>query len=455
MPEAGPTRENALVRGFRSIGRGARAGTRGALRVTRAARGRLRAGGAGASGLADLVELCAINAAADAFVAVALANTVFFDVPLGQARGHVGLYLLVTMAPFAVLAPVIGPLLDRLHSRRLGLAITLAARVAVAWFLATRTGTVELYPLALFFLVSSRAFGIAKAAVVPRALPEGVTLLTANSRVSLLMAVGAGVAVPVGVGINALVGVTGLLRVAAVVYAVSVVLSLRLPKAVDSNAGERPATGLPLQTLGAQRRQGSLGGMPAALRGALPLRALAGFLVIFLAFRLSAGHGHAAKGGLALLAFAVLVGQSAGILIGNRLGRRRPELLVTSSLVTSVIVLTLGALTYSKTVALIVAFAGTLLAALAKLGLDAVIQRDVDERIRNSAFARSETALQLAWVGGGAIGLVPWTGTEGLTIAALGMLAGSVAAVPGLRRAARDRRAALARPESEVETSPP
>ena len=72
-----------------------------------------------------------------------------------------------------------------------------------------------------------------------------------------------------------------------------------------------------------------------------------------------------------------------------------------------------------------VALLGTLAAALAKLGLDAVIQRDVAERIRNSAFARSETALQLAWVAGGALGLLPLEGWQGFALAAVGLLIGS------------------------------
>ena len=90
--------------------------------------------------------------------------------------------------------------------------------------------------------------------------------------------------------------------------------------------------------------------------------------------------------------------------------------------------------------ALWVALLGTLAAALAKLGLDAVIQRDVAERIRNSAFARSETALQLAWVAGGALGLLPLEGWQGFALAAVGVLAGSVIALPGLRSSARARR---------------
>ena len=91
-----------------------------------------------------------------------------------------------------------------------------------------------------------------------------------------------------------------------------IVLCIRLPKRVDSAEGEKPASQLPLEILGGGRsRVSGLGGMPAALRGVLPLRALSGFLVIFLAFRLSSGGGegaHAGKTGLALLGAAVLIG---------------------------------------------------------------------------------------------------------------------------------------------------
>ncbi|CAM5299936.1 hypothetical protein STANM309S_04301 [Streptomyces tanashiensis] len=55
-----------------------------------------------------------MNGAGDVMITVALASTVFFSVPTDEARGRVALYLAVTMAPFTLLAPVIGPLLDRI-----------------------------------------------------------------------------------------------------------------------------------------------------------------------------------------------------------------------------------------------------------------------------------------------------------------------------------------------------
>ena len=70
-------------------------------------------GGAGESGLARLVHVQFLTAAGDATVAVSLAGTLFFTLPTDQARPQVAQFLLLTMAPFAIVAPFIGPFLDR------------------------------------------------------------------------------------------------------------------------------------------------------------------------------------------------------------------------------------------------------------------------------------------------------------------------------------------------------
>lgn len=410
------------------------------VRLVRRVREKLRRGGAAESGLATLVELCTLNAAADALVAVALAGTVFFNVPVGEARGKVALYLLITMAPFALLAPVIGPLLDRLHGRRVAMASSMVVRAGLCWSLAGHTGGLTLYPLALGVLVMGRTFNIARAAVMPRVLPEGMTLLSANSRVSLVGALGAGAMAPVGLGLSAVVGIGWVLRLAAVAFLVAVIPCSQLPRHVDSARGETAAHGLARRTLGAGRGRlrSALGGLPTALRAVVTLRALVGFLTLFLAFKLRAGGS--GKSSLAVLAVAALVGQAAGITIGNRLGRRRPELLITAALVLATVVCLAGAFVYSSAVALLVALVATLSAALGKLGLDAVIQRDVEENVRASAFARSETALQLAWVAGGAIGLAPLTGTEGFIVAAVGMVISFASEVVALRASRTERK---------------
>src|ERR671918_391548 len=120
----------------------------GTARLRRAA----SAEGAGQTGLARLIELNAVNAAADVLVAIALADTLFFSVATSEARGRVALYLVLTMAPFAVIAPVVGPFLDRFrHGRRWAIGATTAIRAFLCWVMAGTVidGGVWLYPAAL------------------------------------------------------------------------------------------------------------------------------------------------------------------------------------------------------------------------------------------------------------------------------------------------------------------
>ena len=419
-----------------SLGGAARAAGRKTAKAVRRGRVMIRRGGAGTSGLAGLIELCTANAAGDALVAVALTTTVFFNVPIGQARGHVGLYLLITMAPFALLAPVIGPILDRLHGRRVALGVTLIARGVLCWLLAGHTSGLEVYPYALGLLMLSRAFSVARAAVTPRVLPADMTLVTANSRISLIGSLGGAVFAPMGLLVQYVIGVSWLLRLNLFVFIAAAVLAWKLPKHVD-HAQETKAKGFTRAALSVRptrdRNPFSLSGLPTALRSVLPLRGLVGFLTLFLAFRFYE-DSHSSKGALAKVALAAVVGSSVAIFIGNRLGKRRPELLIVVGLILSTGICVLGALTsYSTGLSFFVALGATFGGSFGKLGLDAIIQRDTPEDTRSSAFARSETSLQLAWVAGGALGLIPFSGREGFIIAAVGMVVALLQEVAGLR----------------------
>ena len=113
----------------------------------------------------------AISTLGDALVAVALAGTLFFAVPVAAARPRVALYLLLTVAPFAVVAPLLGRLLDgRSGAGRLALAAAMALRAALAALAVARTESLLLYPLAFGLLVCSRAHGISRTAMVPELL---------------------------------------------------------------------------------------------------------------------------------------------------------------------------------------------------------------------------------------------------------------------------------------------
>ncbi|MGW2846292.1 MFS transporter [Streptomyces sp. NPDC001274] len=448
--DPGPVRRTG-----RAVGRALRAPFTGTARAVRRA---THAHGAGESGLGKLIELHAVNGAGDVMITVALASTVFFSVPTDEARGRVALYLAVTMAPFVLLAPVIGPLLDRLpHGRRAAMAASMLARavLAVALSGAVATGGLELYPAALGVLVCSKAYGVVRSAVVPRLLPPRFSLVKANSRVTLAGLLATGIAAPIGAGLQ-LVGSAWPLYGACVVFLGGTVLAFTLPGKVDSAKGERRARLVPPHEAAApsragrggrkdngERRPGLRSVGPSVLNGLqanAAHRALSGFLIFFLAFLLREHPfpGQSAVVSLGVVGVAAGAGNAIGTAVGSWLRARAPEAIVVAVLALALATAVLAALFFGTvTVAALSAVAGSTLA-LSKLSLDAMIQRDVPEEVRASAFARSETALQMAWVVGGGIGIaLPLNGVLGMAVAA-GLLAlGAATSVRGLVGAAR------------------
>src|SRR3954447_1771870 len=150
------------------------------------------ADGADKSGLTALTWPVVANFAVDAAMAVALANTLFFAAASGESKGKVALYLLITIAPFAVIAPLIGPALDRLqHGRRVALAMSFILRtVLVVLLIANYDGATGsypswvLYPCALGMMVLSKSFSVLRSAVTPRVMPPTIDLVRVNSRLT-------------------------------------------------------------------------------------------------------------------------------------------------------------------------------------------------------------------------------------------------------------------------------
>ncbi|MFK0096703.1 MFS transporter [Streptomyces sp. NPDC091040] len=455
----------------RSIGHALRVPFTGTARSIRKA---THAHGAGESGLGKLIELHAVNGAGDVMITVALASTVFFSVPTDQARGRVALYLAVTMAPFILLAPVIGPLLDHLpHGRRAAMAGSMLARAVLALTMsgAVATGDLELYPAALGVLVCSKAYGVVRSAVVPRLLPPKFSLVKANSRVTLAGLLATGAAAPIGAGLQT-IGPQWPLYGACAIFVGGGILAFTLPPKVDSAKGERRAqlvpphggseprpsstkpgnktgnkagikTGAKTGTKGRERRPGLRSVGPSVLHGLqanAAHRALSGFLIFFLAFLLREHPlaGQSAAISLGIVGVAAGVGNALGTAVGSWLRARGPEIIVASVLALALGVAVLAAVFFSTVMVAALAATAGLTQALSKLSLDAMIQRDVPEEVRTSAFARSETLLQMAWVVGGAIGIaLPLNGVLGMSVAA-GLLAlGAAASVRGLLGAAR------------------
>ncbi|MFI5913650.1 MFS transporter [Dactylosporangium sp. NPDC051541] len=394
-------------------------------------------GAGGEAGMLRLLDLHAASCAGDALVTLGLAGTVFFSVPAGEARGRVALYLLITMLPFALLAPVIGPLLDRFrHGRRYALAVTMLGRAALAFLLSDHLSSWLLYPAAFGMLVLSRAYGVARSAAVPRVLPPGLGLSEAGARASVFGTIAGAIALPLGL----LAGQWGPqwpLRLSILVFVFGMVTALRLPARADSDPPET-VPGVLRRSLG-RRQVKVLSGrvVVSALIGSATLRALYGFLTLYLAFAIKEGTlpvGFLAwqlsqQAAVVVAAGALGVGTFLATAIGTRLRIHRPAQLQAIGLVMVAFVAVLAADRNSlATVALLCLFTAVA-SGLAKLAVDASIQERIDENVRASAFAHSETLLMIAWVLGGAVGLVPFGSSWGLILAAGFVTLGAVRAL--------------------------
>ena len=423
-PPAG--RFTRAVRAVQSGGTAtARASAHAGGAVVRRVRRVTHAQGMGESGLAKLIELNVFHSAGDAAMALGLAGTLFFAVPSGEARGRVALYLLITMAPFAVVAPLIGPFLDRFRrGRRWAIGSTMALRAFFCWVMAgaVATGALWLYPLVFGCLIASKAHNVTRAAAVPRLLPNGVALVTANSRISLAGSIGAGIAGATAGGL-AYFGPGWALRFAFVIFTIGTVLAILLPPRVDSSEGEEDVR---ISDIGRTLR-GVSSSIVLALRANAAFRVLSGFLLMFMAFLLREVPlpGYSATVQVGAVVAAAGAGNVAGTALGALARARRPDLVVQLLLGVTAVVAALSAIFYGLLTVALLAFAAGFAQQLGKLSLDALIQHEVPEQVRTSVFARSETLLQLSWVIGGGIGIVlPLIPQLGLGLCAAGMVAG-------------------------------
>ncbi|WGL53177.1 MFS transporter [Nocardioides sp. BP30] len=407
----------ATARGMAATGRGLRGFGRYAVTQARRA---ADAQGADKSGLNRLLEMHAFNTAGDAAVAISLAGSLFFsasDAAAGaswSARGHVALFLGLTMVPFAVVAPLLGPLLDRFsHGRRWAIGITMAARAFFCWILAGALPhqSVMMYPAALLVLVLSKAYGVTRAAATPRLIPQGFTLVKTNGRVSMAGMVGVAVSAPIA-GLCSLLGAAWVLRYATVLFVVATVLAIRLPAKVDHSEGEGTMTFRSDATQPADHGGGTLRvpqTVAYALRANCGPKFLSGFLLMFMAFLLQGPHHPLPTWNSTLVLGLVAGGAGAGNFLGTVLAsllrRVNPRLTLAVVLIAGSAVVLLTAVRANVLTLLALGLVAGGGAALAKFALDSSIQQDVPARVQTSAFARSDTTCQLAWVVGGFVGI--------------------------------------------------
>ena len=394
------------------------------------------ADGADQSGLTALTWPVVANFATDAAMAVALANTLFFAAATGESKDKVALYLLITIAPFAVIAPLIGPALDRLqHGRRVALAASFALRTVLAVVLIANydgaTGGYPswvLYPCALAMMVFSKSFSVLRSAVTPRVMPPTIDLVRVNSRLTMFgllggTIVGGGVASGIEYACDHLLQLPGALFVVVAVTVAGAMLSMHIPRWVEVTAGEVPATLRYRQgnqrrswTEEVRRASGALRqplgrNIITSLWGNCTIKVMVGFLFLYPAFVAKAhqASGWVQLGILGLIGAAAAVGNFAGNFASARLRLGRPSVLVVRCAVAVTGIALAAAVAGNLTMAAVATLVTSGSSAIAKAALDASLQDDLPEESRASAFGRSESALQLAWVLGGALGVLLYT----------------------------------------------
>ncbi|MEX2393691.1 MAG: MFS transporter [Actinomycetota bacterium] len=372
-----------------------------------------------------LARAYATSLAGDAFVAVALAGSLFFTVPADSARTDVALYLLVTMTPFAIVAPLLGPALDRARMRRSTVAaVVTLGRAVLCLLMARHLQSFLFYPEAFGVLVLMKGFQVTKSSLVPAVVKDSDELVRANSRLTLVGVFGGAIAGGIAVGVLRLGSASWTLVGAAFVYLFAGILVLNVPTTVKPSL----AAGVG----GADVKRIHLAGIRLAAIAMAFLRGGIGFVTFLLAFALK-------RNGEPAWFYGLVIGVSSlGALFGALLVPRlrkvlREEAVLVLSLALPVALAVMGARSDARPAALMIAFALGLGGAAGRAGFDSLVQRDAPDTMWGRSFARYEAYFQLAWVLGAFIPvLVSISPGFGLIVLALGLGAGAFIYLAGL-----------------------
>jgi hypothetical protein len=347
---------------------------------------------ANASPFARLAAAHGLGMAGDLFLTVALSGSLFFKVSPAAARPKLVLYLMLTMAPFAVVAPVLGPVLDRFRGgRRLTFAVSCIGRAVAVWEMARYLHSALLYPLAFVVLVLSKAQAVTKAALVPVVIEGDQTLVEANSRLALIaVVVGVVAAFPAALILKVL-DAAWVLRAGAIVYIAAFVFALRVPRPDPTPADQSAAA----------RQEVKAGTVRLASTGMALLRGGVGYTTFLLAFALKRADPPAPAWRYGLVLGLSALGSLAGNAVAPIARRKlREEIILVGSLLLPAVVALFCARSQSSFVPPLIAFAIGAGGAAGKIAFDSLVQRDAPSATQGRAFARFETRFQLAWVAG-------------------------------------------------------
>ena len=347
--------------------------------------------------------------AGDTAMAVALADSLFLSISPDAARTKVLLFLAVSMAPFAVVAPLVGPFVDRMKGgQRMVVVLVGVLRAFVLVGMASSLDSLTLFPLAFTALILGKTYAIAKSAIVPTTVNDESKFVESNSKLGQISGI-TGFVVAGPVAALQLIDTRAALGLGVIAFLAASLNAYRLPK-------------MAIQVGQSDAREEEELHSPSIVAASIAMRTLrfaVGFMFFHLAFWLRKEIAGTAWFGLAigLSGLATLGANFAGPYLRRRM---RVEMMLFASLV-FVVLVALFATWYDRVVGGIVLVAAVnAAAAIGRLAFEATVQRDAPDANRGKVFARFETQNQIAWVCGGLIPVIispsGWLGFAGVVV---------------------------------------
>ena len=333
--------------------------------------------------------------AGETAMTLALADSLFLSISPDAARTKVILFLAVSMAPFAIVAPFVGPLVDRMRGgQRMVVLVVAIFRAFVLIGMMRSLDSLALFPLAFASLVLAKTYSIAKSSLVPTTISDPDGLVAANSKLGQVAGI-TGFIVVIPVGLLQFISSQAALGFGVIAFLGAALNAKRLPKSVVATT---PADALETEELHSAS-------VVAAANAMRVLRGIVGFMFFHLAFWLRREIAGTAWFGLAigLSGLATLGANFAGPSLRKKM---RVETMLLLALV-SVGMVGIGTAWYGRiTGGILLAAVVNAAAAIGRLAFEATVQSGAPDANRGRAFSRFETQNQMAWVAGGLVPVI-------------------------------------------------